>query len=167
MPCRRLMLSVRSGSLSHCTRRCQSPSWSTRRLSSPGLHPCHLVLHSDLKSAGAGAVSNRIYLQLRRGHLCSTTGTYVTANGQQALNMVAFNFLGTVGDPKILVSICSSTSASAQVPQPAPSRSCRGHPRLQCCSQRAGGVPGDSEQVRGGCLRATRVLRHDRCPPGA
>lgn len=34
---------------------------------------------------------------------CSSTGPYVNINDGWKLNMVAFNFLGTAGDPKILV----------------------------------------------------------------
>lgn len=35
--------------------------------------------------------------------LCSAAGAYVVANGEKALNMVSFNFLGVAGDTSIKV----------------------------------------------------------------
>ncbi len=63
------------------------------------IHACHLQLACSHMGTSWAQGAGLILFPW----LCSAAGAYVVANGEKALNMVSFNFLGVAGDTSIKV----------------------------------------------------------------
>jgi len=165
----------------------QGSLWDDQQHGPSSEHACVSGLHRH----GVQRTGHACMHAPRGEHACdalrrarSAAGAWVVANGRRVLNMVSLNFLGVAGDlvvnvrppfprPLLVRHGCDGLQrlwTLEPARRPMKHTASLGRP-VKCsarqCAYVAGGVRGNSGQVRRGLMRAARLLWHHRCPSGA